>query len=65
MDGVEVNTVDLQLKKGYEGGGRCQDLWWWQTASWEQLRATLKYILGAARARCYKYVRRGEGGGGS
>ena len=48
---------------GYKGGGRRRETWWRQTAAIKQLSATLKYILVAARERCWKPVRRGGGGG--
>ena len=48
----------------YEGGGRLQELWWRQTASRNQLSATLKDILAAARERRWKPVRDGKSGGG-
>ena len=48
---------------GYKGGGRHREPWWRQTAAINQLSATLKWILEAARERRWKSGRRGGRGG--
>ena len=48
---------------GYEGGVRRRKAWWRQTAAINQLSATLKDILAAARERRCIYGRHGRGGG--
>ena len=45
----------------YERGGRQREPWWCQTVAKNQLSAMLKEILVAARERCWKFGRHGEG----
>ena len=48
---------------GYEGGGRCREPWWRQTAARKHMSVMLKEISAASREKRWESGRCGGGGG--